>query len=84
MDKILNLDKERYFLTLAQEGVKLPTDFDVNQLRNTSRNQGNSQQEPSMQDFLGQNSMPQGPFITSDPFLMKISKQEFNQPISSF
>ena len=58
MDKILSLDKERYFLTLAQQGVRLLNDFDVNQLRNTTKTQGSSQQEPLIPDFLRQNTMP--------------------------
>ena len=43
MDKILSLDNKRYFLTLAQQGVRLPSDFDVNQLNNTTNIQGSSQ-----------------------------------------
>ena len=43
MEKRLDLI-EWYFLILAQQGVKLPTDFDLNQLRNTSSDQGHPQQ----------------------------------------
>ena len=82
MDKILSLDKERYFLTLAQQGVRLPSDFDVNQLRNTTNIQGSSQQEPLIPDLLGQSTTSQGPLI--DPFQTNIPTQDFNQPNSSF
>ena len=53
MDKILNLDKERYLHTLAQHGVKLSSDFDVNQLRNTTNTQGSPQQEHTCTKFFG-------------------------------
>lgn len=33
MDKILKKHKERYILPLAQQGAKLPSDFDVNNLK---------------------------------------------------
>ena len=84
MDKILSLDKERYFLTLAQQGVKLPSDFDVNQLRNTTKTQGSSQKEPLIPYFLGKNTKPQDSLITIDPFQTNIPTQDFNQPSSSF
>ena len=40
VENIFDLDKERYFLILVQQGVKLPTNFDITQLRNTSSEQG--------------------------------------------
>ena len=82
MDKILSLDKERYFLTLAQQGVRFPSDFDLNQLRNTTNTQGSSQQEPLILDLLGQSITSEGPLI--DPFQTNIPTQDFNQPSSSF
>ena len=84
IDRILNLDKERYFLTLAQQGVKIPNDFDVNKFRNTTNTQRSFQQDPLILDFLGQNTKPQGPLITIDYFQTNIPTQDFNQPSSSF
>lgn len=37
MEKVLEMDKEKYFLMLAHQGVKLPHDFDVTQLKQRKR-----------------------------------------------
>ncbi|XP_057823738.1 uncharacterized protein LOC131035963 [Cryptomeria japonica] len=37
MEKVLEIDKEKYFVMLAHQGVKLPHDFDVTQLRQSER-----------------------------------------------
>ena len=39
MKIILNLDKEWYFMVLTKQGVKLHSNFDLNQLKDTSSGQ---------------------------------------------
>lgn len=33
MEKLIDKDREKFFLNLAQAGVKLPYDFDIDQLK---------------------------------------------------
>ena len=52
MEKMLEQDMEKYLLLLADKGAKLPKDFDVNQLKETTTPRTTSVENPNQIDAL--------------------------------
>lgn len=67
MEKLLDLDKEWYFIVLVRQSVKLPTTFYLSQLWTTSSDQGHPQLRLTPQDIFQQGSISQGPLPSSNP-----------------